>query len=325
MGCPFDCIYCNQKSISGQSEEMNRDRMKSLLDSHLNTIDSARQVEIGFYGGSFTGIPEEKQIILLETASDYLKKGIVHRIRLSTRPDIINKEVLKRLSNYGVGLIELGVQSLDDTVLAKSLRGHTVKEVYNAVMLIKESGINLGIQTMTALPGDTKKKSIQTALKVADLNPETVRIYPTIVLKGTVLERLFNKRKYVPPTLDETVETCAILLDIYENHGINVIRIGLQPTDMISTSGHITAGPFHPAIRHLVETMLMRNRLEQKLKVKKVQKDAILTIITSSRNMANIIGYRKKNKQYFREKYGFIDVKIVCDTEMNNYEFRIMD
>lgn len=304
---------------------MDRGKMKSLIESHLNTIDSDRQVEIGFYGGSFTGIPKEKQTLFLETAYEYLKKGFVHRIRLSTRPDMINKEVLKRLGNYGVGLVELGVQSMDDTVLEKSLRGHTSKEVYSAVNLIKDSGISLGIQTMTGLPGDSKEKSIQSAYKIADLNPETVRIYPAIVLKGTQLEQLFYKKKYVPPTLDETVETCATLLDIYESKGIKVIRVGLQPTDKISTSGHITAGPFHPAIRHLVESMLMKNRLEEELEMKEFQKGSVLTIKTSYRNMANISGYGKKNKQYFRKTYGFKDVKTICDPHMNNYEFVIMD
>ena len=257
MGCPFNCIYCDQKTISGQSYHMNREIMQKIVEENLATARKDRSVEIAFYGGSFTGIPVSLREDLLKTASEYMRTGAVESIRLSTRPDLIDVAVLKTLKEYNVDLIELGVQSMDDEVLKKCGRGHTSGDVYRAVELIRDAGISFGIQTMIGLPGDTVEKAINTAHKVVLLTPDTVRIYPALVIRDTPLDKMYRRGDYTPLTLEEAVMICARLLDIYYRNNINVIRVGLQPTDVINLSGNVTAGPFH-RIQVLAETELMR-------------------------------------------------------------------
>lgn len=323
MGCPFNCIYCDQKTISGQSYQMNREIMQKIVEENLATARKDRSVEIAFYGGSFTGIPVSLREDLLKTASEYMRTGAVESIRLSTRPDLIDVAVLKTLKEYNVDLIELGVQSMDDEVLKKCGRGHTSGDVYRAVELIRDAGISFGIQTMIGLPGDTVEKAIDTARKVVLLSPEVVRIYPTLVIRDTPLDIMYRRGDYTPLTLEESVSISARLLDIYSRNNINVIRVGLQPTDVINLSGNVTAGPFHPAFRLLAETELMRERIEKELTSRGIKGPGILVIHTSSRNISNVIGYRRKNAEFIRNKFGFSDVKVQEDGKMRGYEFSI--
>lgn len=323
MGCPFNCIYCDQKTISGQSYHMNREIMQKIVEENLATARKDRSVEIAFYGGSFTGIPVSLREDLLKTASEYMRTGAVESIRLSTRPDLIDVAVLKTLKEYNVDLIELGVQSMDDEVLKKCGRGHTSGDVYRAVELIRDAGISFGIQTMIGLPGDTVEKAIDTARKVVLLSPEVVRIYPTLVIRDTPLDIMYRRGDYTPLTLEESVSISARLLDIYSRNNINVIRVGLQPTDVINLSGNVTAGPFHPAFRLLAETELMRERIEKELTSRGIKGPGILVIHTSSRNISNVIGYRRKNAEFIRNKFGFSDVKVQEDGKMRGYEFSI--
>jgi histone acetyltransferase (RNA polymerase elongator complex component) len=323
MGCPFNCIFCDQKTISGQSYEMNREKMQKIVEENLATAREDRTVEIAFYGGSYTGIPLSLQEELLKTASEYMRTGAVESIRLSTRPDLIDVTVLKMLKEYGVDLIELGVQSMDDEVLKKCGRGHISGDVYRAVELIRDAGISFGIQTMIGLPGDTVEKAINTAHKVVLLTPDTVRIYPALVIRDTPLDKMYRRGDYTPLTLEEAVMICERLLDIYYRNNINVIRVGLQPTDVINLSGNVTAGPFHPAFRMLAETELMRVRIEKELTSREIRGPGILVIHTSSRNISNVIGYRRKNAESICSKFGFSDVKAVEDGKMRGYEFSI--
>jgi len=317
-GCPFDCIYCNQKTISGQIEEMTEDRMIKIIEQHLNSIKEGTYVEIGFYGGSFTGIERSQQIKFLRTANEYVEKGMVKSIRLSTRPDYINSEILDYLKLYNVKTIELGVQSLDEDVLKKSCRGHSVNDVITSSQLIKEYQINLGIQTMIGLPGSTREKDLITAQKVVRLMPQIVRIYPTLVIKNTYLEKLYLDGSYIPLELQDAVDLCAELLNIYENHNIKVIRIGLQPTENINENSDVVAGPFHPAFRQLVESKLMLNRVESIICEKGLQHEKHLVIRTGRRNISNVIGQKKENINYLKKKYGFLSIKIEEDEILNN-------
>ncbi|NLK88103.1 MAG: radical SAM protein, partial [Clostridiaceae bacterium] len=191
-GCPNDCIFCNQKKISGQISDMTTDRINEIIEEHLKTIDEGAFAEIAFYGGSFTAIEKGLQQGFLKEAYKYVTAGRVSEIRLSTRPDFIDEEILGMLGQYGVRTIELGVQSLDDDVLKASCRGHDASCVYRSCDLIKKMGFRLGIQTMTGLPGDTRERCIDTAKKVISLSPELVRIYPVLVIKGTGLEKLMK-------------------------------------------------------------------------------------------------------------------------------------
>lgn len=322
-GCPFDCIYCNQKNISGQKDEINEDKMISIIESHISSACEDAYIEIGFYGGSFTGIEREEQYKYLETANKYIKKGRVKGIRLSTRPDYISEEILDYLNEYSVRAIELGVQSLDDEVLKKSCRGHSAQDVYNASGLIKEKGFILGIQTMIGLPGDSKEKALLTSQKVVELKPDILRIYPTLVVKDTYLEKMYTKGEYTPLELDEAVELCAKLLDIYEENNINVIRIGLQPTESINEGGDVVAGPFHPAFRQLVESRLALNIIEKAIIEKNLSKKSCITICTDRKKISNVVGQKRKNVDYLRKKYNYDKIIVrECNVEQELYDIK---
>lgn len=311
-GCPFDCIYCNQKAISGQIEEMTVDKIRRIIETNLSNVKRDAYPELGFYGGSFTGIDKDLQIQYLSTANEYLKSGKIKEIRLSTRPDYIDEEILKTLIEYNVGTIELGVQSMDDRVLLKSSRGHTEQDVIRACRLIKEAGINLGIQTMVGLPGSNPSKELETAEKVVKLEPKILRIYPTLVIKGTLLEKLYSDGVYKPLDLDEAVDICAEILKIYNENDINVIRIGLQPTDNINENFDVLAGPFHPSFRQLVESKFMLNKIENYLMEYDLLKEHDIIIYTGKENISNIIGQRRENVEFLKKKYNFSKVFIGC-------------
>ncbi len=309
-GCPFDCIYCNQKAISGQIEEMTGEKIISIIESHISSLKEDTYAEIGFYGGSFTGIEKELQVKYLSIAKEYVKKGLVKGIRLSTRPDYIDTGILQMLKAHGVKTIELGVQSMDDEVLRKSCRGHTSHDVIKSSHLIKEAGISLGIQTMIGLPGSTREIEIDTANKIVGLEPDILRIYPTLVIKGTYLMEKFVKGIYKPLELDQAVDICSELLAIYNKHGINVIRIGLQPTDNINENLDVIAGPFHPSFRQLVESKLIVERIENYIKEYELSNVHDIIIFTGKENISNVIGQRRENVEYLKKKYKFRNIII---------------
>ena len=234
LGCPNDCIFCNQKSISGQKKNITKEEAKKIIDNFLENIkDKEAKKEIAFFGGSFTGISENIQEELLQTAYEYIQNGQVNSIRISTRPDYINKNILKRLKKYGVKTIELGVQSSNDYILGRANRGHTFEDVEKASKLIRWYGFNLGHQMMVGLPESTRIDEINTAKSLIKLKPKMVRIYPVLVIKGTKLEKEYNEGTYQPLSIVQTVETCKQLIKMFNNKKIEVIRVGLQNTDEI--------------------------------------------------------------------------------------------
>lgn len=320
-GCPYDCIFCNQKKISGQSKEVTESSMRAVIESHLNTIKEEAFIEIAFFGGSFTGIDREEQIKFLEIANDYIEKGPVRSIRISTRPDYINDDILSYLKQYKVSIIELGVQSLDKEVLEKSNRGHSVEDVLKSSKMIKDKGFVLGIQTMIGLPGDDFEKAINTAKKVVELAPDIVRIYPTLVIKGTYLEKVYDMGQYTPLSVENTVDLCAILLDLYESNKINVIRVGLQPTDSICDGGDVIAGPFHPAIRQLVDARRALIDIEGIIIKDNLTHKKSLIILADKKDVSVIIGQKKSNIRYLKEKYGYEEIRVCA----NGHECEIYD
>jgi len=315
-GCPHDCVFCNQKRISGQVEEETEEKMRSTIESHLSTAARDAFIEIAFYGGSFTGIKREEQLSFLEIANNYLKDGKVNSIRLSTRPDYINEEILAYLKDYNVGTIELGAQSFDKDVLDLSSRGHSPEDIITSSVLIKQYGFNLGIQTMIGLPGDSREKDLYTAEKTISLKPEIVRIYPTLVIRETYLEKMYKSGEYVPLSLEEAVDICSELLELYNSNGINVIRIGLQPTDNISMDGDVIAGPFHPAFRQLVESRVVLKKIERLIVQEKLHDENELVIKTGEKNVSNIVGQKRGNIDYIKNKFGFKNVVLNIDKNM---------
>ena len=216
LGCPNDCIFCNQKSISGQKKNVTKEEAKEIIDNYLKNIkDEEAQVEIAFFGGSFTAIEKEKQEELLQVAYEYIKEGKVDSIRISTRPDAIDKETLKRLKKYKVKTIELGVQSANDYILKRSNRGHTFEDVKKASKMIRWYGFKLGHQMMVGLPESTRIDEVNTAKALVKLKPKMVRIYPVLVVKNTKLEEEYKKGIYEPLSVVQAVEVCKEIVRIF--------------------------------------------------------------------------------------------------------------
>jgi len=251
-GCPHQCSFCNQKHITGHTVETTPKLAKEIIEKYLATIDTDKfQTEIAFYGGSFTAIDMEYQKSLLKVANTYLKSGKIKGIRLSTRPDAISVEILDNLKKYGVTEIELGVQSMCDDVLDANNRGHSSKDVIDAVNLIRKYDFKLGLQQMTGLYQDSDLKDIKTAEDICKLKPDFVRIYPTLVFENTDLATYYRQGKYVPPTVEEAVILCKKLKKIYDENNIYVIRLGLLMSAEEARENFI-AGPHHPRFRELV-------------------------------------------------------------------------
>ncbi len=307
-GCPHDCVFCNQRKITGQIEEMTRAKARSIIDSHLETIEKYNDrgtyyVEIAFFGGSFTAIDRVSMQELLTLAHGYVLSGRVDGVRCSTRPDCISDDVLALCKSYGMTAIELGVQSADDEVLKASNRGHTFDDVTKAAALIKAYGMELGLQMMTGLPGDTPAKSIETAKKIAALSPDSVRIYPTLVMDGTHLALMHQNGSYTPQTLDEAVALAAQLVRIFGEHGITILRIGLQTTDGVNAS--TVKGPYHNAFAELVYGRVWRCKIEDDIIARSLH-DTIYEIDAPADKISQIIGHKKENAEYFKRKYNIM-------------------
>ena len=312
LGCPNDCIFCNQKSISVQKSNMTKEKAKEIIENYLKSIDKENaQIEIDFFGGSFTAIEEERQEGLLQVASEFVKSGQVSSIRVSTRPDAIDKNILKRLKKYKVKTIELGVQSSNNYILKRINRGHTFEDVKRAAKLIRWNGFRLGVQMMVGLPESTTIDEINTAKELIKLKPKMVRIYPVLVIKNTPLEKELEKGTYKPLTVVQAVEVCKEIVRLFHDKNIDIIRIGLQPTDEISEPGseksEVVAGPYHPAFRQLVESAMWYDAIVEKIKRLNVKvKEVEVTVNPVDAN--NVIGHKKENVKNLKELY---DVNLV--------------
>lgn len=319
-GCPFDCVFCNQKRITGSVREVTPQDAANTIREYLKTIpDDDRVVEAAFFGGSFTGIPIDEQTALLQAAYEFKKNGLIDGIRLSTRPDYISEEILDNLQKYGVTTIELGVQSMDNGVLKASNRGHTKEDVIKAVELIRNYPFTLGLQVMTGLPSDTNEKSLVTAEEIVSLRPDIVRIYPTLTIKDTYLEKLYLDGKYTPQTLDGAVELAKQMLLKFEKNGIRVIRVGLQSTDEISENGSVVAGPVHSSFRELVESSIYYDKISDLLSSEKICGEKVKNLFVNPRDVSKAVGNKRKNIIEIKEKHG-IDIKIIGDERIKRNE-----
>ena len=325
LGCPNDCVFCNQKSISGQTKQITKEDVKNIIEEHLKYINENVKTEVAFFGGSFTGIEEEKQIELLEAAYEYIKNKKIDSIRISTRPDYINREILKRLKKYKVKTIELGVQSANDYVLEKAGRGHTFEDVKKASKLIRFYGFNLGHQMMVGLPESTKLDDINTAKQLIKLKPKMVRIYPVLVIKNTKLEKDYNSGKYNPLTVVQAVEICKELVKIFANKKIDVIRIGLQPTDTIASpqnkNSEVVAGPFHPAFRQLVESGMWYDVILTKIKKLNIKVKEV-EVVVNPIDVNNVVGQKKENIKNLKEIYD-VDLIVKADEKIKQGKSKI--
>ena len=325
QGCPQNCTFCNQKKISGETKQVTGQDVKNTIDEYLKSFKQDGEVEVAFFGGSFTGIPVDKQEELLKSAYDYVKSGKVNSIRCSTRPDYIDKEVLKRLKKYGVKTIELGVQSSNNYILNKCKRGHTFEDVKKASKLIRRYGFTLGHQMMVGLPESTRIDELNTAKACSKLKPKIVRIYPVLVIKGTQLEKEYKSGEYEPQSVQKAVETCKELCEFFRKKHINVIRIGLQNTDSISspesTGSEVVAGPYHEAFGQLVEGAIWYDRILNKIKTFNAKvKEAEIRI--NPEDVNNVVGHKKENIQKLKDLY---EVKAIIkqDDKIKHDKFEI--
>ena len=326
LGCPHTCTFCNQKEISGQAKQVTPQEVKDTIEYYLkNFKDDHKYVEVAFFGGSFTGIDEKIQNELLEVANEYIKMGKVNSIRISTRPDYITKDILKRLKKYHVKTIELGVQSTNDYILAKCQRGHTFEDVKKASKLIRWHRFILGHQMMLGLPESTKIDEINTAKQLIKLKPKIVRIYPVLVLRDTKLEKEYNQGEYMPLHVEQAVERSKEIMKLFSKAKIEVIRVGLQNTEEISDpsckESKIVAGPYHPAFRQLVESSMWYDEIVAKIKNYNTKVMQVL-ITAHPENVNAIIGHKKENVLKLKDTYD-VDVIVKPDMTMKKGKFTI--
>ncbi|MBQ2296780.1 MAG: radical SAM protein [Clostridia bacterium] len=291
IGCPCKCSFCNQFSITKQHYlPKSVDVDKAVSDALKSKRYNAKETEIAFFGGSFTAIDREYMTELLSAAKRHIDNGNVSGIRISTRPDCIDNEILDVLKEFDVTAIELGAQSMRDEVLSLNNRGHSAADVYNASMLIKKYGFELGLQMMTGLYGDDDEGAVFTANEFVKLEPKTVRIYPTIVLNDTYLAEKYRIGEYAPQTVGEAVGLCTRLILIFENEGIDIIRLGLHTID----TNEYVAGPWHPAFSELCENEIYRNIILSELNEK-----GDYTVSVARGEVSKAIGQKRSNIDYF--------------------------
>lgn len=310
MGCPCVCSFCNQKTITGKNESPTAQDVKNAVDTALER--KGYEYEIAFFGGSFTAIDRDYMIQLLEATYPYVKSGQVSGIRISTRPDCIDREILDILKKYGVASIELGAQSMDDEVLDANKRGHTAQDVVNASVMIKEYGFELGLQMMTGLYLDTYEKAISTAKKIIELQPKTVRIYPTVVLKGTYLADLYLAEQYHPLDVDDSAELCAELVGLFEQANIKIIRLGLHSSRDIKEN--MLAGGFHDSFGEIVKSRIMLNKIL-------ALPPSDYQVFVNPKSLSKLKGNNKRNIYFLLER-GY-NIKIITDNGVGIDQLRI--
>lgn len=323
-GCPHDCVFCNQEKITGYRETMEPKVIKERIESYLSTMADCHpsRIEVAYYGGSFTAIDEALQDVFLEVAHGFIKSGRIESIRLSTRPDAISAERLKKLWEYGVRTIELGVQSMDEKVLKDSERGHLAYHVKDAARMIQREEFRLGLQMMVGLPGDTLQRSLYTAKEIADLEPDFVRIYPTLVIRKTQLEQMFMSGCYQPLTIEEAVKWSGEAYRIFGSREIPVIRMGLQPTSELEDGTTVIAGPYHPSFRQMVDGWLFKTSIYDYLDTLS-QPFKTVTLTVHPKMRSALMGIRKQVIKEMEAEYPHARFETMQDESLDQREICI--
>ncbi len=316
-GCPHQCAFCNQKSITGSEAQIPEiEKVRKICRQALAEVKNPKDCEIAFFGGSFTAINRADMLNLLNTANEFIGKDKFCGIRISTRPDCIYPEILDILKENNVKTIELGAQSMDDEVLIANERGHTAKDVVYASRLILDYGFDLGLQMMTGLYKSTPESDMMTAKAIVALKPSQVRIYPTVILENTTLGEYFKKGLYKSYSLEQTIELCAELLELFYENNIPVIKLGLHASELVEAK--MLGGVYHPAFRELCDGLVFRNRIERKLNCAKLKNADILI---PKGKLSQVVGQKKINSEYFKNK-GYELKFIECD-KLKGYQIKI--
>ena len=307
LGCPHDCVFCNQRRISGSETPATAATVLQAIEQSAALPRSGAKRQLAFYGGSFTAIEASRQEELLAAAAAAAERGEIDSIRLSTRPDAIDGEALARLKRYGVETVELGTQSMDEDVLRRSGRGHTAADVVQAAKAVRAAGFRLILQMMTGLPGDSAERDVETAKKLIALRPDGVRIYPTVIVRDTALYDLWRAGKYREHTVEDAVAVCARLVPLFDEAGVPIIRLGLNPTEELS-SGAAVGGAYHPALGELVRARVMRQKALGMLQG--VEPGSAVTLGVRAEELSQMIGQRRENISFLCAALSLSDLKV---------------
>ncbi len=321
LGCPNMCVFCNQKTISG-TVEFDRGSVRGLIDEALSTIPSDAETEIAFFGGSFTGIDRDLMLYLLQLADEYVKADRVSGIRLSTRPDYINDEILEILRRYPVHTVELGIQSMDDCVLLASRRGHTAEQSREACRAVKASGFELIGQIMTGLPGATTESEVATALEICRMDADGARVYPTVVFRDTELCRMAETGEYRVADEDEIVRRTKDVLAVFAEQNVPVIRVGLCASENLADDSMVWGGANQSAVGELAMGELYMDVITRELKQAAVTGGRV-TLAVPRGEVSKAIGQKRKNTLKLMQKFGLCDIKFVEDDQLPGYTVRI--
>lgn len=321
LGCPNQCVFCNQRSISGV-QSFRAESVKEQIDDALLTIGEGVEAEIAFFGGSFTGIDRDLMISLLEIAYSYIECGRVVGIRCSTRPDYINGEILDILEKYGVKVIELGLQSSSEEVLFATKRGHGFEDEERACRLIVERGITLVGQMMIGLPMATEESEIETADFIIGTGAKGARIYPTVVFKDTELCRMTYENKYKPLDEQEAIRRSANVMRRFIDAGVDVIRVGLCASENLSDESTYYAGPNHSALGELVINEIYYRLIRELIVKENIFESDFVKILVSRGSLSKAIGQKRRNLIRLKQEFKTLDIKIAECDELSDYSIK---
>lgn len=323
-GCPHQCVFCNQKAITrSEVQAPSTEQLKVSIRLYLNHLTTGRKpVQIAFFGGNFLGIDQQEVLRLLNAAATFVHEGIVDSIRFSTRPDTLTKERLAILRGFPVSTIEIGAQSMNDTVLALCRRGHTAQHTAYAAYLAKTNGYEVGIQMMVGLPGDDETGAISTGRQIADLEPDFVRIYPAVVLEHSPLANWYRKGQYIPLSLSACVSLVKKLYLMFQHSNIAIIRMGLQVTSELEKGSVLLAGPFHPAFGDLVISQIYRDKVVELLKTRDRVLDA-MTLHVNPKRISTMRGQRNENILYLKNRFHIRNIGVTGDPSMPDHHISL--
>ncbi|MBQ8497304.1 MAG: radical SAM protein [Clostridia bacterium] len=321
IGCPNACVFCNQRKISGRTG-FCIERIREELNTAFSTIDGTIPVQIAYFGGSFTGIDRADMTSLLTIANEYIEKGKCESIRISTRPDYIDREILDILRAYRVGTVELGIQSTDNSVLKASKRGHTAEDSFRASALVKEYGFELIGQMMAGLPLSSPEKERQTALDIVSMGADGARIYPAVVFDETELADMMKNGIYEPLTTEESAKRAANILSVFLEYDIPVIRIGLQAGETLISGDGVLAGGYHPAVGELAYALYFRRAIEKQLEHTETT-GKMLTVFVHPSDVSKTVGQKGMNKEYFINIYNLAGFRVIPDGNLKKNQCRI--
>ncbi|MBQ4137585.1 MAG: radical SAM protein [Clostridia bacterium] len=325
LGCPNDCVFCNQKTISGHCD-YDKSGVREQIEQALETADKDAVVQIAFFGGSFTGIERGEMIYLLSLAKEYIDAGRVESVRLSTRPDYIDEEILDILEKYGVKTVELGIQSISDKVLLASNRGHTAEASLRAMKMISERGFELVGQMMIGLPESDIDDELETARAICDCGAKAARIYPTVVFYDTRLCEMAQMGEYSPLTLDDAIERSFRVKSVFVENGVECIRVGLQSGENLSDESKVYAGDYHDAIGELVDCEIYYSKITEQIE-KNSLKERIngknIVVYAPYGEVSKVIGHKKKNKRRLQDEYYVKNIKVIEKKNILRYNIYI--